>query len=82
MEIAVGAINEAGVYKFILKPWNDDDLRITLMRSVESIDLVNERDRLLRKVKRRDIILKELERKHPGITKLDRDEDGYLRLER
>src|SRR3569833_30416 len=25
----MGAINEGAVYKFILKPWNDDDLRIT-----------------------------------------------------
>lgn len=81
MDIAVQAINEAGVYKFILKPWNDDDFRITLMRSIESIDLANERDHLLRKVKKRDTILKELERQHPGITKLDRDEDGYLSLE-
>jgi len=81
MEVAVEAINEAGVYKFILKPWNDEELRVTLMRSLESLDLLNERNRLLRKVKRRDTILEELERKHPGITKVDRDEEGYLRLD-
>lgn len=81
MEVAVEAINEAGVYKFILKPWNDDELRVTLMRSLESLDLLNERNRLLCKVKRRDTILEELERKHPGITKVDRDEEGYLRLD-
>ena len=81
MEIAVKAINEAGVYKFILKPWNDDDLRITLLRSLESIELADERDRLLNKVKRRETILNQLERKYPGITKLNRDNDGYLRLD-
>ncbi|MBT8340723.1 MAG: response regulator [Desulfatitalea sp.] len=81
MSVAMQAINEAGVYKFILKPWNDEDLRITLVRALESIDLADERDRLLRKVQRRDTILGELERKYPGITKLDRDEEGYLRLE-
>ena len=81
LDVAVCAINEAGVYKFILKPWNDEDLKITLIRSLESIDLIDERDRLLRRVKRRNAILEELERKHPGITKLDRDEDGYLRLD-
>lgn len=81
MDVAVQAINDAGVYKFILKPWNDDDFRITLRRSLESIDLVNERDRLLGKIKRRDTILNELERKYPGITKVDKDADGYLHLE-
>ena len=26
----MGAINEGAVYKFILKPWNDDELRVTV----------------------------------------------------
>jgi len=80
IEIAVQAINEAGVYKFIQKPWDDADLKITILRALESIDLATERDRLLQKVKSRDTILKELEKKHPGITRVDRDEDGYMIL--
>lgn len=81
MDVAVKAINEAGVYKFIQKPWDDEDLKITIRRALESIDLATERDRLLQKIKSRDAILKTLEQKHPGITKVDRDEDGYLILE-
>ena len=78
IQIAVQAINEAGVYKFIQKPWEDTDLKITIVRALESIDLATERDRLIRKVKSRDAILKELEREHPGITKVNRDEEGYM----
>ena len=78
LEIAVQAINEAGVYKFIQKPWNNDDLRVTLQRALESIDLATERDRLVQKVKSRDAILQELEKKFPGITKVERDEEGYM----
>lgn len=78
LEIAVMAINEAGVYKFIQKPWDDADLKITIQRALESIDLASERDRLREKVKSRDAILKELEQKHPGITMVQRDEDGFL----
>lgn len=81
IQIAVQAINEAGVYKFVQKPWDDADLKITILRALESIDLATERDRLLQKVKSRDTILKELEKKHPGITKVNRDADGYLVLE-
>ena len=81
MEIAVQAINEAGVYKFIQKPWEDADLKITILRALESIDLATERDRLRQKIKSRDIILNELEKNHPGITKVQRDEDGCLILE-
>jgi two-component system, probable response regulator PhcQ len=81
INIAVQAINEAGVYKFIQKPWEDADLKITIVRALESIDLATERDRLIQKVKSRDAILKELENKHPGITKVKRDEDGYMIIE-
>ncbi len=32
----VGAINEGRVYKFIPKPWNDDDLRHTVARALDA----------------------------------------------
>lgn len=43
----MGAVNEGAVYKFILKPWNDDDLRITVALALEQYDLVL-RNRALR----------------------------------
>lgn len=36
----MGAINEGAVYKFILKPWNDDDLRVTVALALEQHDLI------------------------------------------
>lgn len=36
----MGAVNEGAVYKFILKPWNDDDLRVTVSLALEQFDLV------------------------------------------
>lgn len=35
----MGAINEGAVYKFILKPWNDDDLRVTVALALEQFEL-------------------------------------------
>jgi DNA-binding NtrC family response regulator len=81
IDVAIQAINEAGVYKFIKKPWDDKDLKLTILRALEAIDLATERDRLLQKIKSRDTILKELEEKHPGITRVERDADGYLSLD-
>ena len=74
IEIAANAINEAGIYKFILKPWDDAVLKITVKRALESLTLIQERDSLLQKVKTRDTILQELEKEHPGITRVQRDE--------
>lgn len=34
------AIKEGAVYKFILKPWNDDDLRVTVGLGLEQYDLI------------------------------------------
>jgi len=42
----MGAVNEGAVYKFILKPWNDDDLRITTALALEQYDLL-QRNRAL-----------------------------------
>ena len=81
IDVAVEAINEAGVYKFIRKPWDDADLKITILRALESIDLASERDRLLQKVKSRDAVLRALEEKHPGITRVNRDAEGFLIME-
>lgn len=36
----MGAVNEGAVYKFILKPWNDDDLRITVALALEQYELI------------------------------------------
>ncbi len=35
----MAAVNEGAVYKFILKPWNDDDLRVTVALALEQYDL-------------------------------------------
>ena len=35
----MGAIKEGAVYKFILKPWHDDDLRVTVALALEQYDL-------------------------------------------
>ena len=78
IEIAMNAINEAGVYKFILKPWNDNNLKVTIRRALETLELIWERDSLLQQVKTHDAILEDLENKYPGISKVERDENGYV----
>lgn len=81
IQVAMHAINEAGVYKFIMKPWDDSDLKVTIRRALESLDLTKERDNLRERVKSRDTLLRNLENEHPGITQVDKDEEGYLILE-
>jgi DNA-binding NtrC family response regulator len=40
MKLAMDAINEASVYKFITKPWNNSDLLLNVQRALEHYDLI------------------------------------------
>ena len=78
IKLAIKAINEAGVYKFLLKPWDDMDFKNTIKKTLESLQVIKERDVLIRKVKTHEATLKDLEKRYPGITKVERDEDGCI----
>jgi DNA-binding NtrC family response regulator len=78
IDLAVKAINDAGVYKFILKPWDENDLKLTIRRALESLEVVKERDDLRSKVDAQAQVMAQLEKSYPGITRIKRDRDGYL----
>lgn len=47
----LSAINEGEVYKFLTKPWDDDDLKITIRRALEQFELANENKYLAKELK-------------------------------
>jgi type II secretory ATPase GspE/PulE/Tfp pilus assembly ATPase PilB-like protein/FixJ family two-component response regulator/RNA polymerase subunit RPABC4/transcription elongation factor Spt4 len=49
VDAVMGAVNDGAVYKFITKPWNDDDLRLTVSLALEQYDLIQENKSLKRK---------------------------------
>lgn len=50
----VGAINRGHVYNYILKPWDEKSLKITLERAVESHELVRDKKALLEKLAKKN----------------------------
>lgn len=42
----MGAVNEGAVFKFITKPWNDEDLRLTVSLGLQQYMLIRENRRL------------------------------------
>jgi len=46
LDSAIRAINNAGLSKYLVKPWNDDDLRITIRDLLEKYRLERENIRL------------------------------------
>ena len=47
----VEAINDGEVYKFLAKPWNDQELLTTVGRAIEHFELKREHDKILDKLK-------------------------------
>ncbi len=81
LEAAVRAINEGEVYRFLLKPCNPADLRITIRQALEHKQLVELSRKLLREYEKKQSILDELERANPGITHIETDESGAICLD-
>jgi two-component system NtrC family sensor kinase len=50
----VAAINEGQIYKFIPKPWNDDELRMTVIKAIETFSIHKQNLRLEEELRRKN----------------------------
>ena len=66
-ENAINAINDAGIYKYLEKPWNNDDLLINIRNGIERSYLVSE---LRKKIEELDAAKKELEKYSHSLEQL------------
>jgi response regulator RpfG family c-di-GMP phosphodiesterase len=55
----IAAINEGHIYRYILKPWNVDDLRITISQAVERYQLKKQNRTLMEALTRKNLELEE-----------------------
>jgi len=84
----VAAINEAGIMRFVSKPWNDHELLTGLRQLLRIRDLDMENRRLADIVRQQqgqlsaqEAELRRLERLEPGITHVNWGPDGSFILE-
>lgn len=76
----IDAIDQGEVYRFLLKPWDDEELKMTIRQALDYYHLWKENRMLVKTVKKQSQVLQELEREHPGISKVEKDEDGSIVL--
>jgi len=82
----MAAINRAEIFRYLPKPWNDQDLRSVLSASMERrAALLIERRRfeeaLARMMTPEELEAKRLEEMEPGITKVNWNPDGSISLD-
>jgi hypothetical protein len=64
----------------LLKPWDDEELKMTIRQALDYYLLWKENRTLITTVKKQSQILQELEREHPGISRVEKDKDGSIVL--
>ncbi len=78
LEVAIKAINEGRIYRFLTKPWDNFELAITVSQALNQYDLEAKNRYLLKKVNQQACTFQLLEQQHPGITKIKSDDEGTI----
>ena len=75
-ENAIRAINEVGLYRYIEKPWNNDDLIINIKNGIERSYLLSQ---LRQKISELEVAKKELEKYSHNLEQLVEERTADLR---
>lgn len=81
MRTAMDAINRGEIFRFLTKPWDDVELKVTLHIAFEQLDLQRTNRRLLALVHRHLGAVEEMERAYPGSSQVLRNEAGVIDLD-
>ena len=88
MDGIIRAINHAGIFRFVSKPWSDHDLKAAIIDVLAHRHLLLENRRLADEVRsqrgvisRQQLELERLEKESPGITRVRWSDDGGVMLQ-
>lgn len=88
LDALIGAINEAQIYRFLNKPWNDYELVSSIAQALAHRNLTLENLHLADKARvdngsmtAREMERRRLEEQEPGITKVNWGPDGSVILD-
>lgn len=75
LQVVLRSISVGEIYRLIVKPWDNDDLKMVLRNAIDYGELMRERDRLMVEIDKDRQTLEAIERRHPGLTKLPPQDD-------
>lgn len=77
-QTAIEAINHGQVFRFIPKPWDDDELRVILFHAFEHLEQERENREIIAGARRNFDQGKQLDKEYPGISQVRRDANGAI----
>jgi response regulator RpfG family c-di-GMP phosphodiesterase len=66
--LIVDAINQGEIYRFLTKPWNDDDLKIGIRQCLEHYDILRENQAMTAQIRKQNDELRRLNEELEGIV--------------
>ncbi len=78
LDMAMQAINDGAIYRFLTKPWDNNDLLLAVRLGLRHYETESENRRLLALVKKHQAVLEDLERQQPGVTGLKKNSEGAI----
>ena len=81
LDMAMRAINEGAIYRFLTKPWDNNDLLIAIRLGLRHYEIEAENRRLLALVRKHRGVLSDIEAANPGMTGLKKTPDGKILID-
>ena len=78
VETVIDAVNSSEVYRFLTKPWADEELKLVLRLAASHLDSMRENRRLAALVEKQAALLRQIETFHPGATRIARTASGAV----
>ena len=78
LEVAVRAINNGEIYRFLMKPCHGAELAIVIRQALQHKNLIKESRKLLQWSRRQGEFLAQIEALYPGIDRVQRDTAGSI----
>ncbi|HRZ86764.1 MAG TPA: response regulator [bacterium] len=78
LDVVIKAINEGEVYRFIPKPWNEEELKMTIRQALAQYDLLEDNKALLHVVSSQKEVIQEAEKKIPEFSVMAEKAKGHF----
>jgi len=69
LDAAIHAINKGQVYRFITKPWENEELKLIVKQSLEYFDVLRDNKTLLKIAKQQAEWMEGMQKKYPQVSK-------------
>ncbi len=76
LDAAIQAINKGQVYRFITKPWENEELKLIVRQSLDYFDVLRDNRVLLKIARQQAEMLETMQKKYPQVSQEDINRGG------